>query len=101
MISVFVNLRGVTQVVEDLEPRWLDAASGSLRWVDIASISPEAAPLLTEVFHFHPLAVEDALSTLQYPKIESYDGYLYAVLHGIDFRAAEHQFATRDIDFFL
>jgi magnesium transporter len=57
--------------------------------------------ILSDTFGFHPLAVEDAMSVLQYPKIEPYDGYLYVVLHGIDFRKAEHGFATHDVDFFL
>jgi len=101
MISVFVNQHGETKRLQRVEPGWLDPASGATLWVDVAGITPDAAPLLTDVFHFHPLAVEDALSAIQYPKIESYDGYLYVVLHGIDFRAAERQFATRDIDFFI
>jgi magnesium transporter len=41
------------------------------------------------------------MSAVQYPRIEPYDGYLYVVLHGIDFREAEHGFATHDVDFFL
>src|SRR6185436_5293832 len=27
--------------------------------------------------------------------------YLYVILHGIDFQASQHEFATRDVDFFL
>src|SRR5262245_21220575 len=38
---------------------------------------------------------------MHYPKIEAYDGYLYLVLHGIDFKAGAEGFATHDIDFFL
>jgi magnesium transporter len=57
--------------------------------------------VLSDVFHFHPLAVEDATSALQYPKIEPYQGYLYLVLHGIDPSPKQTQFASRDIDFFL
>lgn len=41
------------------------------------------------------------MSVLQYPKVEPYDGYLYIVLHGIDFHKEEHGFATHDVDFFL
>jgi magnesium transporter len=37
----------------------------------------------------------------EYPKVEAYNGYLYVILHGIDFRAQEHFFATHDIDFFI
>ena len=101
MISVFVNRNGATRVVDDVDPQWLAPNSGATMWVDLAAITPDEGRVLTDVFHFHPLAVEDALSAIQYPKIEAYDGYLYVVLHGIDFRTAEHQLATHDIDFFL
>src|SRR4029077_3132867 len=48
-----------------------------------------------------PLSVEDAMSAVQYPKIEAYDGYLYIILHGIENKAATHCFETHDVDFFL
>ena len=44
----------------------------------------------SDVFRFHPLSVEDAVSALQFPKVEPYPGYLYVVLHGIDVQAAGH-----------
>ncbi len=43
--------------------------------------------------------MEDARADLHYPKIEAYDGYLYAILHGIDF--GDKKFGTHDIDFFI
>jgi magnesium transporter len=57
--------------------------------------------VLANTFHFHPLSIEDALSEAHHPKIEPYDRYLYIILHGIDFHPGEHEFATRDVDFFL
>ena len=57
--------------------------------------------MLSGVFHFHPLAVEDAIAQVHHPKIPSYDGYLYLILHGIDYKKSETAFATHDIDFFL
>ena len=101
MISVFVQRNGETQQTDRVDPQWLDPASGALLWVDIAGLDEAGGKLLSDVFHFHPLAVEDALSVTQFPKIETYPGYLYTVLHGIDFTASKHQFATRDVDFFL
>ena len=101
MISVFVNRNGETTCQERVEPQWLDPKSGATVWVDIVKFTPDEAQLLTDTFHFHPLAVEDALSAVMFPKIEPYDGYLYIILHGIDFQAAEHEFATHDVDFFL
>ena len=70
-------------------------------WVDLSQPTPDEARILTDVFHFHQLAVEDALSELHHPKVESYGDYLYLILHGIDFSASEHCFRTQDIDFFL
>src|SRR4051812_30251208 len=61
----------------------------------------EGKHILSDVFHFHDLSVEDALSALQFPKVESYGGYLYLILHRIDFAAREHCFQTHDVDFFL
>jgi magnesium transporter len=71
-------------------------------WVDLAAATADEARLtLSDVFAFHPLAVEDARSSLQFPKVEPYPGYLYIVLHGIDLKKGHSQVATRDIDFFL
>jgi magnesium transporter len=70
-------------------------------WVDMQNPSEEEGRILKDVFHFHDLAVEDALSALQFPKVESYGDYLYLVLHRIDFAAPEHCFQTHDVDFFV
>jgi magnesium transporter len=80
---------------------WLREGSGFQIWVDFAAPSPDEARVLSETFAFHELAIEDALSTMHHPKIESYEGYLYLILHGIDFRATAHHFATHDTDFFV
>jgi magnesium transporter len=101
LISIFVNRNGETRIADRVEPQWLDPKSGVTLWVDLAGFTEDEGKILTDTFHFHPLAVEDALSAVQFPKIEPYDGYLYIILHGIDFEAVEHQFATRDVDFFL
>ena len=102
MISVYAYRNGETQKVDRVDPRWLDPASGVTLWVDVVRPTPEEGQqLLAETFHFHPLSVEDALSEIHHPKVEPYERYLYVILHGIDFQASEHQFATLDVDFFL
>ena len=101
MISVFVHQHGKTTTVDRVEPEWLGPSSDVTLWVDLTKPGDEEKRLLLEVFHFHPLSVEDAGSSLQFPKIESYQGYLYLVLHGIDAKPKRDQFATRDVDFFL
>ena len=101
MITVFVHQNGQTRLVDRVEPEWLDPASGAMLWVDLMAPGEAERQLLSEVFGFHPLAVEDAVSALQFPKIETYPGYLYVVLHGIHAEPQHTQFATRDVDFFL
>jgi magnesium transporter len=102
MITVYVYRNGETQKTDRVDPKWLDPASGVTLWVDVVQPTPdEGQQLLADTFHFHPLSVEDALSEIHHPKVEPYDRYLYVILHGIDFRAGEHEFATRDVDFFL
>lgn len=70
-------------------------------WVDLSSPTAEEARILGDVFKFHELAIEDALSEIHHPKVDSYGDYLYIILHGIDFREKEHCFKTQDVDFFL
>src|SRR5688500_1063851 len=100
MISVYIHRNGETTCTDHVEPEWLAPASGVTLWVDLSEPAPEEGRTLSDVFHFHPLAVEDALSVLQFPKVEPYQGYLYIVLHGIDVKRGG-RFATHDVDFFL
>jgi magnesium transporter len=101
LIRIFKHQNGSTQTVDRVDPAWLRPGSGIAVWVDLDQPTPDEAKILSDVFHFHELAIEDALSELHHPKVESYGDYLYLILHGIDFQASEHCFTTKDIDFFL
>jgi magnesium transporter len=101
MISIYVHQDGDTRCEDRVDPAWLGAGAPVTFWVDLERPTAEEGRLLSDVFHFHPLAVEDALSEIHHPKIEPYGGYLYLILHGINFKEEEHWFATRDVDFFL
>ena len=87
--------------MERVEREWLDPSSPVTLWVDLSAPTDAEFRLLGDLFAFHPIAVEDAHSALQFPKVEPYPGYLYIVLHGIDLTKGRAQFATRDVDFFL
>ncbi|MFN7984779.1 MAG: magnesium/cobalt transporter CorA [Vicinamibacterales bacterium] len=101
MVTIFINRNGQTEQVKSLDRVWLNPASSTYLWVDLAEPSIPELLILSDTFTFHPLSVEDARAELHYPKIEAYDGYLYAILHGIDFQATGDVFATHDIDFFI
>lgn len=101
MITVYRHQGGTTGCVDQMDPRWLDPDSGVMVWVDLMNPTPDETRILSDVFHFHELSVEDAVNEIHHPKIEPYPNYLYLILHGIDFRAREHCFRTMDVDFFL
>ncbi len=101
MISILIHKDAKTEQATSIDRRWLNPSSGAFVWVDLAAPSIPESLILSETFAFHPLAVEDAMSAMQYPKAEAYDGYLYVVLHGINFERSGKCFATHDVDFFL
>ncbi len=101
MLTFFVHRDGRTEKATSLDRAWLTAASKTCLWVDLGAPTIPDTLLLSDTFKFHPLSVEDARASIHSPKIEAYDGYLYAILHGIDFTAGRKGFATHDVDFFI
>lgn len=101
MITYFVHRAGRICEAETLEPEWLRPESGVVFWADVREPTAADAQVLLTQFGFHPLAIEAALEPRHLPKIETYDGVLYVVLHGIDFRPERHSFETLDVDFFV
>ena len=77
--------------------------SDGLLWVDMSEESQESCePILTDVFAFHPLAVDDALEERHLPRVDDWDDYLYLVLHAIEFDAeAAEPLGTVELDVFL
>ena len=54
-------------------------------WLDLESPTADEAKVLADVFHFHPLAIEDALQDYGHPKIDTFDDHVFIIVHGIDF----------------
>lgn len=54
-------------------------------WLDVDSTDREQHALLSDVFRFHPLAIEDTLNPRTRVKIEEYDGYVFIVLRAMRF----------------
>jgi magnesium transporter len=101
LIVYHVYRDGQTTIVDEIDPSWVRPDTGIRMWVDVQQPTEEDGKVLREVFGLHPLAVEDALAQTNFPKIESYPGILYVVLHGIDFQPERHSFETSDVDFFV
>ncbi len=81
----------------------LASGSGTL-WVDIDTRSPEHVSLLSDVFHFHPLAIEEALNPQSRVKLEEYDRYLLLIVRTVAFCETTedpYDLDTVNITFFL
>jgi magnesium transporter len=61
------------------------ADAGTL-WVDLDVSQPAQAALLGEVFHFHPLAIEDALNPVSRVKVDEYPDFMLVVARVVGFR---------------
>ena len=79
-------------------------------WVDLESPTPqETKYVLGEVFHFHPLSIEDCVAASPLPKVEEYSPregdrfapYLFMVIHAVDYSRKDGVFATSELNFFL
>jgi magnesium transporter len=51
-------------------------------WLDLEAPSPESIELLGELFHFHPLALEDTIHFGQRPKLDDYENHMFLVYYG-------------------
>jgi magnesium transporter len=79
-------------------------------WVDLEKPTPEESKfVLEDVFHFHPLSIEDCVTVSASPKVEEYSPkeedrfapYLFMVIHGVDYSRKDGVFATSELNFFL
>jgi len=75
---------------------------GGLLWLDLCVEPPEVcAPILRDVFGFHPLAIDDALEESHVPKIDDWSEYLYLVLHAVTYDPRGNRIITLELDVFL
>src|SRR5512140_716593 len=79
-------------------------------WVDLENPTPEETKyVLEDVFHFHPLSIEDCVMASPSPKVEEYSpkeedrfaSYLFMVIHAVDYSRKNGVFATSELNFFL
>ncbi len=90
-----------TQLSPDDIQTVLDKPEGVL-WVDFLGDPPEKdEPILEQVFHFHPLAVDDALKESHVPKLDDWEHYLYIVLHAVYYDRTVAKIDVAELDVFL
>ena len=87
MNTIFVHREGRTEQVTSIDRSWLGAAPGTrpaYLWVDLAAPSIPESLVLSDTFGFHQLAIEEARAGRHTPRIDAYDGYLFAAIAGAD-----------------
>lgn len=79
-------------------------------WLDLEDPTPEEAKyVLEDLFHFHPLSIEDCVMISPSPKVVEYQPkeedrftpYLFMVIHAVDYSRKDGVFATKELNFFL
>lgn len=71
-------------------------------WVDLSGPMDDASQhLARDIFHFHPLAIEDCFEERGRPKLENYDHYLYCITHGIRVTSGADRQEIVELDAFL
>jgi magnesium transporter len=112
MLNAFIRY-GDGHVVTATDPAGVAHAfhnTSAQFWLDIAAPIDSEYALLSDVFGFHPLTIEDVMHEMQRPKLESYvmigdklkTDYYFLVIHGPEIDPApDGLFRTAKLDAFI
>lgn len=103
-MEIFVYNRKEKKLTKNHKPSNLASflsCQENLIWVDMENPTEEDTKALSDVFNFHPLAIEDAIETRNHPKIEDFGDYLFFIVHGVKNETSSHNFVTKELDGFL
>jgi len=71
-------------------------------WVDLESPNLKESEILSTVFGFHELAIEDCTAVdIEEAKLDDYEDYLFLVLHSVLFSKDNMTFDTNEVDLFF
>ncbi len=76
-------------------------ATNGFVWVGLASPTQEEFEHIVGELNFHPLAVEDAITAQQRPKIEEYDGLTFFVLKTVFYNESRSEISTGELICFV
>ena len=75
--------------------------NGEMIWIDFETPTADEAQILSTIFKFHPLAIEDCWHEPQQPKVDDYGDYVFLVVHGVRYDAEKDEFPTHELNIFL
>ena len=70
-------------------------------WLDLTAPSHDDLHRLGELFHFHPLALEDSEEFGQRPKIDNYGDYVFLVFYGAAPESGSKAKLLQEVHFFI
>jgi len=97
------RLRAGAPVAARTESPVRSLSASGLTWVNAVAPDVDTATELADRFGWHPLDVEDIVSTRQRPKVDDYDedGYLFVVLHFPAYDKTVARLDAAELDIFL
>jgi len=101
VLNYFRCVNGRIEHFTEVPAGLLESPPQTVHWVDLEDPSDAEAAILSDLFHFHPLAIEDTLKDVNHPKVDDYETYLFMTVHGIRFDAPTDKFLTRELDIFV
>jgi len=103
-MEIFVYRDGATRVKEGFGVEHLPELlkdEKAVIWVDMEAPSETDDRVLLDIFHFHPLTVEDCRANRHHPKVEEFPDYLYFIVHAVRTDTSPDRFNTIELDGFL
>ncbi|WP_026486150.1 magnesium/cobalt transporter CorA [Caldanaerobius polysaccharolyticus] len=76
-------------------------SDSALIWLDMEKPDEKELSLLNDVFHFHPLAIEDCVKRQQRAKVDDYKDYYFILLNAFKGRDVNRHFTYSEIYMFL
>ena len=77
-----IDHRGSARIRFDRENAERLLNEGHFFWLDLYRPEPDDFEILRELFHYHPLAIEDSEHFHQRPKLDEYDDFAFLVVYG-------------------
>ncbi len=73
-----------------------------LLWIDIEGDDKDDISLMSDIFHFHQLAIDDCLGErINPPKVDEFGDYIFVILHGINYSIESDIVDTSQLELFI
>ena len=70
-------------------------------WINVENPNEKAYHVLSDVFKFHHLELEDCRKRLELPKIDEFEDHIFIVFHMLSYDFQKHVLKMKEFDIFL